>query len=281
MYAGAVEKVFSRKTIRELSRGEWPIAISDELSSLMRQDGCSTLGEGFSHLFNILFKKHRCEYVYKSVLLNKIVFGRHSPRTSSAFEELAVGGSIADFVVINGKATVYEIKTDLDNLHRLDAQVMDYYSAFENVAVVCGSRNCEALVERYSSSSLGIILLTDRGRLSTIKEPDPVSSMLNHQAMFDILRKAEREKVLRELGIDPPQTSPIHHYEQCLKMFEEFSIDLACDKFLKVIKSRGLDVEGDAIRALPKELRVPGYFTGLSSFESERVRGQLSLPLPG
>lgn len=57
---------------------------------------------------------HRNEYVYKNVLLNRIVMGRHSTRTSTAFTEVPIGDSIADFLIINGKATVYEIKTDLE-----------------------------------------------------------------------------------------------------------------------------------------------------------------------
>lgn len=45
--------------------------------------------------------------------------------TTTALTEIAIAKSKADFVLINGKAVVYEIKTELDNLERLSAQVDD------------------------------------------------------------------------------------------------------------------------------------------------------------
>ena len=44
-----------------------------------------------------------------------------------ALTELPVGDSKADFIMINGRGVVYEIKTDLDNLLRLENQIRDYY----------------------------------------------------------------------------------------------------------------------------------------------------------
>ena len=49
------------------------------------------------------------------------------------------------FVLINGKAVVYEIKTELDNLERLESQIDDYYKAFEHVAVVTYEKNLKQL----------------------------------------------------------------------------------------------------------------------------------------
>ena len=44
---------------------------------------------------------------------------------------------------LNGKAVVYEIKTELDNLERLESQISDYYKAFDHVAVVTCIENVE------------------------------------------------------------------------------------------------------------------------------------------
>ena len=64
------------------------------------------------------------------------MLGIHSPRTTPALTEVPIGSSKADFILINGKAVVYEIKTALDNFDRLDGQIEDYYKAFSRTVVV-------------------------------------------------------------------------------------------------------------------------------------------------
>ena len=113
--------------------------------------------------------------------------GRHSPRTSTAFTEVPIGDSIADFLIINGKATVYEIKTDLDSLARLDSQLTDYYRAFDHVCVVCGERHLPSLMKRYENTPVGIVAMTDR---RTKKEPQAYSEALSHEPLFKLLRKS-------------------------------------------------------------------------------------------
>ena len=48
-------------------------------------------------------------------------------------------------MLINGKAVVYEIKTELDNLERFGSQIDDYYKAFDHVAVVTYEKNLQRL----------------------------------------------------------------------------------------------------------------------------------------
>ena len=50
------------------------------------------------------------------------MLGIHSLNTTSAIVELPIVDSIADFILFNGKAVVYEIKTELDSLERLEGQ---------------------------------------------------------------------------------------------------------------------------------------------------------------
>lgn len=279
VYAAALEAVFTRKTMRELSRDSSPSAFSPALFSDLRGEGCMTLGEGFDYIYHYLFRFHRGEYVYKSTLLNKIVFGLHSPRTSSAFEELHIGESIADFVVINGRATVYEIKTELDTLHRLDAQIADYYTAFDNVVIVCGNHNVEEIMRRYGESAVGVVVLNDRGQLSKRKAPDSVFEHLSHRSMFDILRKKERDEVLLNLGVELVPVTPVAHYARRFEDFERIPLEAAYAEFLRILKQRGGDIDASAVEMLPKELRMLGYFTGISEQDSKTVMHRLEMPL--
>ncbi len=96
-----------------------------------------------SEIYSFMGKKYRNEYYYKNTMLNKLLFKRHDYRKTSALTEVPIANSKADFVMINGKGVVYEIKTELDNLERLGAQISDYYKAFTNVVIVTYEENIE------------------------------------------------------------------------------------------------------------------------------------------
>lgn len=85
-------------------------------------------------------KEYRTEYLYKNTILNKLLFAKHDYKNNS-FNELPIDKSKADFVMINGKGVVYEIKTELDNLDRIETQIQDYYKAFTEVVVVTYETN--------------------------------------------------------------------------------------------------------------------------------------------
>ena len=54
--------------------------------------------------------------------------------------------------MINGKAVVYEIKTELDTFERLATQIDDYYKAFDHVCVVASDSQRTELLERFKNS---------------------------------------------------------------------------------------------------------------------------------
>lgn len=107
-----------------------------------------------------------------------MLLGIHSPKTTIALTEVPIAGSKADFILINGKAVVYEIKTALDNFERLEGQLEDYYKAFSRVVVVTAEQHYEELKKRLKDSPAGIYVLTSKGTLS-IKR-----SRLNTQLHF-------------------------------------------------------------------------------------------------
>lgn len=71
--------------------------------------------------------------------------------TTSAFSQVRIGHSIADFVMINGEGRVYEIKSDLDNFDRLYDQLRDYYRAFSKVSVLVSIHELEKIRNVLSS----------------------------------------------------------------------------------------------------------------------------------
>ena len=129
---------------------------------------------------------YRNEYFYKNTLLNKLLLGVHSVNTTTALTEVAIAKSKADFVLINGKAVVYEIKTELDNLERLSSQVDDYYKAFDHVAVVTYEKNLQQLQKVLDSidKPVGIYVLRKNGKLGTVRKPQRHISDLDNISYF-------------------------------------------------------------------------------------------------
>ncbi|WP_350293202.1 sce7726 family protein [uncultured Croceitalea sp.] len=82
--------------------------------------------DAINFIYKSLLKNYKNEYVYKNILTNKLLLKKYSLRKTIALNEFNIGKSIADFVLLNGEARVYEIKTELDNLEKLDKQVLDY-----------------------------------------------------------------------------------------------------------------------------------------------------------
>lgn len=221
-------------------------------------------GEVLRRIFSFMKKDYRNEYVYKSLLLKKIVYGRHSPRTTSAICELPVRDSIADFVLINGKACAYEIKTDLDNLHRLPTQIADYYRAFRYVSVVCSEDMSANALELLKELPVGVMVLTDRLTFRTLVEPRCWTRDIDPFVQFDLLRKRERERVLRLCGIELPNTTQVEYYSACLERFEKLDACYRQDAFERTLKERGAKVNQAALALYPEEFRLVAYNHGAS-----------------
>lgn len=162
-----------------------------------------------SEMYHVLKQDYRNEYFYKNTLLNKLLLGVHSVNTTTALTEIPIANSKADFVLINGKAVVYEIKTELDNLERLENQINDYYKAFDHVAVVTYNDNVEAVRTRIQNigKPVGIYALQKSGVLKTIQRPERYCEALDTGVLFRLLRKSEYENVIMDKYGALPETS--------------------------------------------------------------------------
>ena len=71
--------------------------------------------------------------------------------------------------MLNGKGVVYEIKTELDKLDRLDNQINDYYEVFNYVVVITNDKHLIKVMARYKDTTVGILVLTSRNTLSEVQ----------------------------------------------------------------------------------------------------------------
>ena len=122
-----LNKIFSRSTFRNCFDNGYDKTYSQVVRRYVDNGTGKQNSELISQIYNVLREGYRNEYYYKNTLLNKLLLGIHSVNTTTALTEIPIAKSKADFVLINGKAVVYEIKTELDNFDRLENQINDYY----------------------------------------------------------------------------------------------------------------------------------------------------------
>ncbi|WP_206781370.1 sce7726 family protein [Bacillus thuringiensis] len=208
--------------------------------------------------YDILAKQYRNEFFFKNTLFNKLVLGKYSLNTTSAFSEMIVGKSKADFVLINGnKSKVYEIKTDLDNLERLVNQVEDYSRAFSEIYVVTSEKNYYPVykVIKELNPSIGIIVLTDRIHLSVRKQALENDTNLEHEVLFKLLRKKEYEEILLlKFGL-LPDVKPVQYFKACLYWFKKLDVKEAQNLVLQQLKKRIVIEDDKVLKGLPEQIR--------------------------
>lgn len=277
-----LNRVFSRSTFRRcIDNGYDPIYIQVVKRYLNNYDN-KINAELISEIYKELENNYRNEYYYKNTLLNKLLLGIHSMNTTTALTEIPVANSKADFILINGKAIVYEIKTELDNFDRLESQINDYYKAFDHVAVVTCENSLLALKKKMSviQKPVGIYVLQKKGTLSAIQKPGEYREALQPEILFKLLRKPEYEKILLNCFSELPKTSEFKYYSECKKMFLEISTEQIYSEVIKQLKKRIQIIREEFVK-VPYELKFLSYFMDLKSNDYQKLTKFLNEPYGG
>lgn len=215
--------------------------------------------ELISEIYAFMGKEYRTEYLYKNTMLNKLLFAKHDYKKTVALTELPIDKSKADFVMINGKGVVYEIKTELDNLDRIESQIQDYYKAFKEVIVVTYEDNIEKVI--YSvPQTVGIVSLTKRQALKTVRDAEIVDEFLEYSTIFKILRKKEYEKILLDNELKLPDVNQFAYYKECSNLIKKIEINKLQKEMLEQLKTRMRIETVEFCMNTPKELRFLTYF---------------------
>ena len=229
-------------------------------------------GKVISEVYEFMSKSYRNEYFYQNTLLNKLLLGKHSLTKGSALTQLPVCKSKADFILIEDKAIVYEIKTELDTFNRLETQLRDYFKVFSYVCVVTSENQYERAFNILEDTPVGIYTLTSKDTISIKKhkEPKEDTSRLNHIAIFKVLRKKERENILLEYFGKLPDAPPVFYYGECLKQFSKIPIMTAHRMAMEQLKKRN-QIKVSQIAKIPYELKSLAYFSKLSKDDWQAV----------
>ncbi len=275
-----LNRVFTRNTFKALINESRDTSYNAAVVRYVADPEGKSHQQIISFIYKLMDNEYRNEYYYKNTLLNKLLLGIHSPKTTVALTEVPVNKSKADFILINGKAVVYEIKTELDNLDRLENQLNDYFKAFNNVCVVTSEATFEAVNKKLVNSNVGIYVLTHRNTISLRKEAVNDASRLDLGIIFKILRKKEYESIIKEVYGYLPDVSQFKYYSECKKLFENIDVWTAYTMFIKELKKRN-SIDMELFEKVPKEIKSIIYFSdfnikdyvNLNRFLQSKYRG--------
>ena len=266
----AINRVFTRKVLNDLLSGTTNDVFDSVVERYVDDPESKTHGQIFSEIYMCLGQENRNEYYYMNTLLNKLLVGKHSVNTTTALSQVHIGQHIADFVMLNGEAKVYEIKSDLDNFDRLHDQLSDYFTAFSKVAVLVSVYEQEKLEEILSNfgdmgDAVGVYALSEDDTIfspTRSKEPKQFDENLDHTNMFKLLRKREYENIIQKHFGELPKVAPVFFFRTCLEQFKEIPIFQAQARVFDELKKRNKITKTD-FSNVQAELRSVVYFSEL------------------
>lgn len=265
-----LNRIFTKNTVQSFIDGRPDICYYSVIRRFIDDITDKTNGQLLSEIYQKLKTDYRNEYYYKNTLINTLLFKKHNPYRTTALTEIPVAKSKADFIMINGKAVVYEIKTELDNFERLDSQLNNYYKAFDHVCVVTCEKKLENLQKRIYNDNIGIYKITKRGALSVVREPVIDRTYLDHETIFKILRKYEYENIILDYYKVLPNVSQFQYYEECKKLFCNIEINTAYEKFRLELKKR-CKINIDYVLSIPDEIKSVMYFSKFKKKDYEKL----------
>jgi hypothetical protein len=240
-YGAALARLFSSSVIKELAvkgHSNTAAGILNENNFTQTIDQKMPLCDFFEALFSLLFRCYRNEYVYKNVLTNKILLGRHSLSSSFMLMEFRAAECKADAVILNGTSNVYEIKSKFDNLNRLKRQIASYRHLFDHVHVITSAEQIEKVMKEVDEC-VGLMVLNDRQRISIVRNSQSMKHRVKPEAIFDSLRKDEYVKIIVKYFNRVPDVPNTRIYQECKNLFCKLPPEVAHDAMVWVLERRG------------------------------------------
>lgn len=271
----AISRLFSSTVIRELARkGRSPLfaRLARETSLLEYVSVTNPVYTFFEAAFALLKREgFRDEYIYKAALTHKILLGRHSLQTACMLNEFRVGECKADLVILNGTATVYEVKSERDSLQRLARQVAAYVKVFARVCVIA-SEDHVSTVRSIVPADVGVLCLSRRGSISTVREAAERPERTCPAAIFDCLRTQEAKMLLESRGITIPDVPNTAVHAVLRDLFVKLSARDAHEGMVKVLrKTRNLVPLSALVAQLPKSLQMAALSVPLRKTDHTRL----------
>jgi hypothetical protein len=271
----AISRLFSSSVIREMARkGKSPLfarlATQSLLANSLSAPQC--VYSLFDTAFSLLQREgNRHEYIYKAALTHKILLGVHSLQTASMLNEFRVGECKADIAILNGTATVYEIKSERDSLTRLERQIAAYTTVFARVYVIAGENHVAAVMNSVPRE-VGILRLNSRHQISTVREAADRPERTSPGAIFDSIRTVEARLILQSRGVSIPVVPNTELHSVLRELFIKLEPRDAHAGMVQVLKrTRNLLQLADLVAQLPRSLQTAALSIPLRKLDHTRL----------
>lgn len=279
----ALTRLFSSAVLRELAQKGQSRLFARLLEQTRLVGHCgsdATVGVAFDSAFSILkVSGLRDEYVYRAALTKKILMGKHSLRTASMLNEFRAGTCKADLVILNGTASVYEIKSERDSLSRLVNQLDNYKRVFATVNVIVGESHVEAL-RRVIPQEVGIILLSRRYQISVEREAIDRPERICPVTVFESLRSSEAREILTAFGCEIPVVPNTQRHAALRELFADLDPASLHREMVRTLKrSRNLAPLSDLIDRLPESLHAAALKMPMRQSDHGRLVEAIATPL--
>ncbi|HVJ52276.1 MAG TPA: sce7726 family protein [Aliidongia sp.] len=245
-----------------------------------RCDADATVGDAFESAFKELqIVGLRDEYIYRSAVTKKILMGKHTLHTASMLNEFRAGSCKADLVILNGTATVYEIKSERDSLARLVNQVENYKRVFASVNVIVSENHIEN-VRQVVPDDVGILCLSKRHRISVMRDALDYPERICPVTVFASLRSAEATAILKALGVAIPTLPNTQRHGALRKLFADLEPVALHREFVRTLKrTRSLAPLSALVDQLPASLHAAALSVPVHRADHSRLVEAVVTPL--
>ncbi len=279
----AISRFFASSVIREMARkGRSPLLarLAKQSRLLDTISGAQRVYSLFDKGFSLLKREgYRHEYIYKAALTQRILLGTHSLQTASMLNEFRVGDCKADLAILNGTATVYEVKSERDSLSRLERQVAAYAKVFASVYVIAAEDHVSAVIASVPKD-VGVMRLNSRHQISTLQKAADRPERTSPAAIFDSIRTLEARLILQLYGVSVPVVPNTELNGILRELFIRLGPREAHEGMVRVLKkTRNLLPLSDLVERLPRSLQTAALSVPLRKLEHERLVTAVNTPL--
>lgn len=247
----ALSKIFNSGVLSDIADGDLSYILK-VINSFFPEMGDLPLNEIYEKSYDILLKNYPNEYIYKNLIAKKILLGRHSLNTATMLSEFRVGNNKADCVILNGKSTCYEIKTDYDSLVRLEDQLEAYTQVFDDVYVVCSKKFANVILEKIDQS-IGILLLSDKLTFKELRKSN-IKTEKNKKLLMQSLRKDEYISLINSLTGETLNAPNTQIFDLCYEKLVSLNDNSKINYFFIDVLKKSRKINEDFLLNMPSSL---------------------------
>ncbi len=279
----ALTRLFSATVFREMAKkGRSGLfrRLLDQAGLFARVDPRVTVGDAFDAAFDILkIAGRRDEYIYRAAISQKVLMGTHSLRTASMLNEFRAGKCKADLVILNGTATVYEIKSERDSLVRLATQVENYKRVFAKVNVIASEDHIEGVLATVPDD-VGVMCLSKRYQIATVQDATDCPARICPVTVFESLRTAEATAILQAMCVAVPQVPNTQRHAVMRELFAALDpAELHMEMVRTLKRTRNLAPLGELVDRLPGSLQAAALSVSVRRTDHPRLIDAIATPL--